>query len=294
MAMRYPVQTPSMGRTRTGGVHHDGWPGADVLVCLYARPLAAQRRCAVDVTPETSLDELARLRGCLNDLASIMALPAVWTGGEPPQEVSAMLNDLPGMLEQVAQRTNALAAANRNLQNEAAERKRAEEAQRASEREWRLIVDSIPGLVALMSASGDLEVVNQQILAYFGQTLNELKRWGMTDVVHPDDLPHVIELFTKSIVSGDPYDILQRFRRSDGVYRWFRNSGFPLRDTTGQIVRWCVLLTDIDDQKRAEDAIRASELNLKLTIDTIPARWKRRVLQPALPRLHRPDRGPGR
>ena len=90
-----------------------------------------------------------------------------------------------------------------------------------------MIVDSIPGLVALLSASGDVEVVNQQILDYFGQTLDELKRWGTSGIVHPDDLPHVIEVFSASIVSGAPYDILQRFRRSDGVFRWFRNSGFP-------------------------------------------------------------------
>ena len=139
------------------------------------------------------------------------------------------------------------------------------------ERESRLIVESIPGLVALLGASGDLEVVNHQILDYTGRALQELKQWGTSDVVHADDLPKVIDSFTRAIVAGSPYDIRQRLRRFDGVYRWFRNSGLPVRDTDGQVVRWCVLLTDIDDQKRAEDAIRASERNLKLTVDTIPA-----------------------
>ena len=139
------------------------------------------------------------------------------------------------------------------------------------ERESRLIVENIPGLVALLGASGDLEVVNHQILDYTGRTLQDLKQWGTNDAVHPDDLPEVIDSFTRAIVAGSPYDIRQRLRRSDGVYRWFRNSGFPVRDADGQVVRWCVLLTDIDDQKRAEDAIRASERNLKLTVDTIPA-----------------------
>ena len=132
-------------------------------------------------------------------------------------------------------------------------------------------MDSIPGLVALLTAAGDVEVVNRQMLEYFGQTLEELRQWGTNDTIHPEDLPHVIEVFTRSIGSGSPYEILQRFRRSDGVYRWFTNSGFPLRDSNGHIVRWCVLLTDIDERKRAEDALRASERNLKLIIDTIPA-----------------------
>jgi PAS domain S-box-containing protein len=127
---------------------------------------------------------------------------------------------------------------------------------RDSEREWRVIVDSIPGLVALLTATGDVEVVNPQVLEYFGQTLEELRQWGTNDTIHPDDLPHVIEVFTRSIASGSPYEIAQRFRRSDGVYRWFQNSGFPLRDPNGHIVRWCVLLTDVDDRMRAEAELR--------------------------------------
>ena len=158
-----------------------------------------------------------------------------------------------------------------NLLTDIDERKCAEDALRESERESRLIVDSIPGLVALLGATGDVEVVNRRVFEYFGQTLEELRQWGTNDTIHPEDLPHVIEVFMSSIASGSPYEIVQRFRRSDGVYRWFLNSGFPLRDPNGHIVRWCVLLTDIDERQRAEDAVRASERNLKLIIDTIPA-----------------------
>jgi hypothetical protein len=147
----------------------------------------------------------------------------------------------------------------------------AEEALGISERDSRLIVDNIPGLIALLGPAGDLEVVNRQVLEYFGQTLEELKRWGTTDVVHPEDLPHVIELFSRAIATGAPYEIVQRFRRSDGVYRWFQNDGAPLRDADGRVVRWCVLLTDIDERKRAEDALKHREGDLTLIIDTIPA-----------------------
>ena len=134
----------------------------------------------------------------------------------------------------------------------------------------RLVVDSIPGLVALLTPGGEVQFVNRQILEYTGQTLEELKGWGTNGTVHPEDLPHVADAFTRSIGSGSPYEIVQRLRRSDGVYRWFQNSGFPLRDASGRIVRWCVLLTDIDERKRAEDALRESERESRLIVDSIP------------------------
>jgi PAS domain S-box-containing protein len=138
-------------------------------------------------------------------------------------------------------------------------------------RESRLILDGIPGLIALLTPTGSLEVINHQVFEYFGQTLEELRHWGTNDTIHAEDLPHVIEVFTRSIASGTPYEIVQRFRRSDGVYRWFTNRGSPVRDPNGQISRWCVLLTDVDERKRAEDGLRASARKLKLIIDTIPA-----------------------
>jgi PAS domain S-box-containing protein len=141
---------------------------------------------------------------------------------------------------------------------------------RESERNSRQLVDSIPGLVALLTAGGEVEFVNRQIIEYTGRTLQELKHWGTDDTVHPDDLPRVVQAFTRSIASGSPYEIVQRLRRSDGVYLWFQNNGFPLRDASGHIVRWCVLLTDIDERKRAEDALRESERESRLIVDSIP------------------------
>ena len=189
----------------------------------------------------------------------------------PAEEIARLRSSL-------AQVTAELAAATEALEHEAAARRRSDEVLRASEREWRLTVDTIPGLVALLSATGYVEVVNRQLLEYFGQTLEELRHWGTNGTVHPEDLPHVIEVFTRSIETGAPYSINQRFRRSDGVYRWFDNRGFPLRDAEGCIVRWCVLLTDIDERMRAEDALKRSEHELKLIIDTVPAlAWSARV-----------------
>ena len=136
------------------------------------------------------------------------------------------------------------------------EHKRAEGALGARELNLRLILDSIPAPAALMTPSGEVETVNKPNLEYFGKTLEDLRKWGTSDAVHPDDLPFAIEIWTEAIRTGQPYDVKQRLRRFDGVYRWFGVRGFPLRDPDGRILNWCVLLTDINDRERAEEALR--------------------------------------
>jgi PAS domain S-box-containing protein len=149
------------------------------------------------------------------------------------------------------------------------DRKRAEEALRASELNLRLVVDSIPALVTTMTPAGDTEMVNEQLVAYTGQTAEELKNWP--EKIHPEDRARVAECWRRAVETGDPHDGEERIRRADGVYRWFHSRGLPMRDTDGQIIRWYVLLTDVEDRKRAEDALRTRERELSLIIETIPA-----------------------
>jgi PAS domain S-box-containing protein len=125
------------------------------------------------------------------------------------------------------------------------------------ERESRMIVETIPGLVASLTPTGEVEFVNKQVIEYCGQGLEEMKQWGTNGTVHVDDLPHVVELFTRGITLGEPYDFDARIRRFDGVYRWFQVRGLPLRDIGGQIARWYCLLSDVEDRKRAETELGA-------------------------------------
>ena len=141
---------------------------------------------------------------------------------------------------------------------------------RNSENKLRTIIDTIPGFVCTLSAAGEVELVNRQVLEYFGKTMEELKNWDTSNVVHPDDLPCVVDSWKHSIETGQPYDLELRQRRADGVYRWFQSRALPTRDTEGRITGWYMLLTDIDDRKRAEDALRLNEHDLRLIVDSIP------------------------
>src|SRR5882724_2997838 len=110
------------------------------------------------------------------------------------------------------------------------ERKRNEAALQQSEERFRLIVDTIPGFVCTLSAEGEVELLNRQVLEYFGKTTEELKDWAMSDAVHPDDLPRVIDAWRRSVETGEPYLLELRQRRADGVYRWFQSRALPTRD----------------------------------------------------------------
>ena len=137
--------------------------------------------------------------------------------------------------------------------------KQVEKALREKEESFRLIVDGIAGLVAIMTPSGEVQAANRQVLDYFGLPLERLKHWATCDVVHPADLAGVTSAWTRAIETGSPYDVDHRLRRADGIYRWFHARGLPLLDGDGSVIRWYVLLTDIDDRRRAEEALRRSE-----------------------------------
>ena len=63
-------------------------------------------------------------------------------------------------------------------------------------------LDSIPGLVGLLTAGGEIQFVNRRVLEYTGRTQEELRNWATSDIVHAEDLPQVIQVFSQSISSG--------------------------------------------------------------------------------------------
>jgi PAS domain S-box-containing protein len=141
------------------------------------------------------------------------------------------------------------------------DRKQAEVALRVHEQRFELIVNSLPTRVVLFSPEGEVLHANRHTLDYAGATLDELKAWKTNGLTHPDDREATIARFHASIGTGEPYDAESRHRRADGVYRWFRVQGIPLRDNEGRIALWYFLQTDIDDRKQTE-ALLAAERRL--------------------------------
>jgi formate hydrogenlyase transcriptional activator len=135
-----------------------------------------------------------------------------------------------------------------------------------SEKELRDLVNNIPAQINTFTPDGQVAFVNQQMLDYFGKTLDEIRDWAATDIVHPDDLPGVFANWQRTMRSGIADEMQARLRRADGIYRWFQCQRVPLRDGEGNLVRWYGLRADIDDRKRAEEALVVQNTRLELLL----------------------------
>jgi PAS domain S-box-containing protein len=141
---------------------------------------------------------------------------------------------------------------------------RARDALRESERDLRLVVATIPGLICLFTPDGRLEGANQPFIDYCGEGVEQADNWATTGLVHPQDVPSITKDFLHSLRTGEPYDFEARVRRRDGVYRWFKMRGQAHRDEQGRILRWYGLLSDIEERKRAQDLLAGERQLLEM------------------------------
>ena len=154
------------------------------------------------------------------------------------------------------------------------DRKQAEDALRKSEQELRGIVDALPQTISVLGPDGTGRYANRPLLDYTGLTMEQLMTpdsRGNPVLFHPDDRARLKDERLQGLARKMPFEIEWRVRRKDGQYRWFLVRYHPLRDEQGQILRWYAGGTDIDDRKRAEEALRKSEQELRLLIETLPA-----------------------
>jgi PAS domain S-box-containing protein len=147
---------------------------------------------------------------------------------------------------------------------------RADVALTSSEQELRLLLETIPTLVWRAGPKGNIEYVNRRVLEYFGATLDEIIGWGWMEKVHPGDVAFKTRTWLAHLESGTAHDAVCRFRGANGQYRWFELRGEPLRASDGTVLSWCGVMIDIDDRRRAEEALRQSEYKLRQIIETIP------------------------
>jgi PAS domain S-box-containing protein len=146
---------------------------------------------------------------------------------------------------------------------EITERRKAEQLLRASEAQFRQIADGLPQLVWTTLPDGSNDYFNRRWYEYTGCSLDDSQCIGWKQILHPDDQEATLRAWRHSLETGHFYENEHRFRRSDGVYRWFLGRAVPILDERNAIVRWFGTCTDIDEQKRNVQALRQAKCDLE-------------------------------
>lgn len=142
------------------------------------------------------------------------------------------------------------------------------------EMELQQLVDAVPQHVFVLEAYGRVFYANRPAREFTGLSLEDSRAPDvMSRLIHPDDFPRVLAEFEDAIARGVPMESELRWYRKDGQYRWFLTRLNPMRDQDGTIVRWYGTHTDIEDRKRAEDALRKSEEHWRDVFENNPTMY---------------------
>jgi PAS domain S-box-containing protein len=139
---------------------------------------------------------------------------------------------------------------------------RQRDALRKSEKELRDVIDTIPAIVWSTLPDGSNTYVNRRFVEYSGLSAEQMAGSGWQALIHPNDRERHAAKWMEAVATGEPHENEVRSRRSDGQYRWQLDRGLPLRDEAGNIVKWYGVTTDIEDRKRANEALQQNQFYL--------------------------------
>lgn len=156
-------------------------------------------------------------------------------------------------------------------------RKQAEQGLRESERQFRALADSIPNLAWWANADGYITWYNRRWYEYTGTTPAQMEGWGWQTVHDPQMLPEVLERWKASIATGEPFDMEFPLRGADGSFRWFLTRVIPLRDESGQVMRWFGTNTDVSEAREVREVLARSKAELEQIVAERTAQLKELV-----------------
>ncbi len=147
------------------------------------------------------------------------------------------------------------------------DRAHAETALIESEAKFRDLSDNISQFAWMADSEGSIFWYNQRWFDYTGTTLEQMKGWGWKAVHHPDHLDRVVKRLQHSWDTGEVWEDTFPLRSKDGEYRWFLSRALPIRDQSGKILRWFGTNTDITEAKQSEEALLASQEQLRIGVE---------------------------
>jgi len=128
---------------------------------------------------------------------------------------------------------------------------------------FHFMAESMPQKIFTAKPSGDVDYFNRQWMEFTGLTFEQMRDWGWTAMVHPDDVQANIEAWKNSVATGEPFHFEHRFRGADGRYRWHLSRARAMRDADGKISMWIGSNTEIQEQKEKEEELRHANDDLR-------------------------------
>lgn len=147
-------------------------------------------------------------------------------------------------------------------------RRAADDHLRQSEEELRALANTIPQLAWMAEPDGSISWFNERWYEYTGSTPETATGWGWKKMYDPEVLPAVLEHWEESVKSGAPFEMEFPIRAADGSFRWFLTRVEAVHERDGRVVRWFGTHTDVDQVKRAEQALREESHVLELLNST--------------------------
>ena len=213
----------------------------------------------IGVNGERGLVAAASDRSGFPDQIDQQLLSVAANNGATAFQNAFLINELRSVQKSLRDNERALNQARDELEVKVAERTFE---LRKSEQELRLLIETVPAMVWRTTPGGEIDYINQRLADYLGRSVTDLKQQRWREIVHRDDVDTAAREWSRSLETEAPLAAQYRLRRADGVYRWFQIRAEPLRDVDGHVVHWYGVHVDLDDSKRTEAALRATEAQL--------------------------------
>ncbi len=137
--------------------------------------------------------------------------------------------------------------------------RRAEAELRVSLERFRFVTESLPLVIFTARPDGNVDHFNRHWSEFTGLSTGSVEDPSWGQFVHPDDMEETVRRWRRSIGTGEPFQLEHRLRRADGVYHWHLTRANALRDAGGDVLIWTGSSTDIEDQKRSENALKEAD-----------------------------------